>query len=370
VLLLLPLVLVWLALLAAGRAGAPAPPRPARFLAVRAPALLLPVALALSAVAWHNARFDRPGSAAPAAETWRRLAAGEFVPLASNSGINFYLGNQRVLRGLNRLDDPDHIAVYERIAREPTRRGIESTAAANRFLVAETLRHMAEWPGEWLWLLGAKTLELVNGTEVPRNTNLYADRAFSPTLRLLVWRAGVAFPSGLVLPLAGVGLWLARRDWRRHFVVWSSLATLAAFLLSFFVTERYRLPALPLLAIYAAHALVELHARWRAGARASAGRLLAATGALLLLCNLPVVPVSDAHHWVDHYNLGIALSQHGDLAGAEQHLREAAARNPDDERVRRATCEILLRRGRRDEAGPWCAPGPLSLPLPGAPARP
>ena len=49
-----------------------------------------------------------------------------------------------------------------------------------------------------------------------------------------------------------------RRSLRAHFVPLACLAVQALFVLAFFVTARYRLPSLPLLSLYAAHAALQL----------------------------------------------------------------------------------------------------------------
>lgn len=355
ILLYVPFVLLWLALLARGRAReAPSQRAALRFGATRALALLVPLAAALLPVSWHNARYDRVGQPADGREVMRRLAAGEFVTVAANSGINFYLGNQRVLRQLNRLDDPEHLAVYNRIRLEPGRKGIASASGANAYLVRETLRQVAAWPGEWLQLMGTKLAELLNGTEIPRNTSPYADRQDSWVLRLLLWRFLVAVPSGLILPLGLLGLFLARRSWREHMPVWGALLAQAAFVLAFFVTARYRLPMLPLLTIYAAYTAVVGFDRWRARDR-DAGALLGSFFVLVALCNLPIVAVSSKHHWVDHYNLGVAHRDAGEPALAEPHLRKAAELNPQGAIPLVAWCEHLAGLERWEEALPACS---------------
>ncbi len=353
VLLLIPLVLIWLWRLPAWRPSAAAKPQ-RRLLLARTLALLLPVGLAILPITWHNVRYDQGSAPQTGAEMLRRVASGDFVALASNSGINFYLGNHRVLRGANRLDHPDHFAVYDRVRNEPASKGLTSASAANAYLVQETLRHVGKWPREWLALMGIKLAELVNGTEIPRNTSLYADRQYSSVLSALLWRSLIAFPSGLVIPFGLVGLWLARRAWHQHFLVWSSLAVHTVFILAFFVTARYRLPMLPLLGIYAAHAGLRLFDRLQAGERAAAARLGGALAALLVVSNLGIVPVSRSHHAIDHYNRGVAYEQQGEYEKAEVQMRRAVELSPHHAEALVHLCDLLLNREQAQEALPFC----------------
>jgi 4-amino-4-deoxy-L-arabinose transferase-like glycosyltransferase len=350
-LLALPFVLAWIAFAARGAPGA-------RALA-RGLAVLGPVVALLAPVALHNVRYDEDGGQPlPAREMLTRLASGGFVLLAANSGINLYLGNHAALRPYNRIDHPEHLAVYDRVRLEPTRRGLTSSAAKNRYLVQETLRHVRSEPGEWLALVARKTADLLNGVEIARNTSLYADRRHSRVLRALLWKAGShgpAFPSGFLIPLGLVGIGLVgggllRREGSAHRLVIGLLALQGLFVVAFFVTERYRLPMLPLFAIYAASALVTLARRTRAGGARAAARPALAAAALLVACNLGGGPVARTHSYAEYQNLAVARFEHGDLAGAEVAWERALRRNPEHVDSLVGVCKARVDLGRAPEA--------------------
>jgi hypothetical protein len=87
---------------------------------------------------------------------------------------------------------------------------------------------------------------LAGDDEIPRNQEIYAARAWSPVLRILLWKVpGLTFPFGLLLPLGIVGLAVASRQ--APFLA-ASAAVLAVAVIAFFVTARYRAPLVPLLA--------------------------------------------------------------------------------------------------------------------------
>lgn len=343
-LLLAPLLVLWIALGAVRRRGDPradSAPR-ARVLAPSV-ALLVPALLVIAPVTLHNARWDEAGDRpARPGEVLARLASGRFVLLAANSGINLYLGNHPGLRELNRIDHPDHIAAYDRIRTEPLRRGIRSHAAANAELVRETLREIGRDPAAWVRLMATKVAELFDGAEIPRNANLYADRSHSRVLAALLWKCGVAFPSGVLIPLGLVGMALVRGGPRRHALVLGALALQGAFVVAFFVTDRYRLPMLPLFAIYAAHALVGIARRLRAGGPRAAAAPAAAAVLLAIVCNAGLVPVSNAHGYSEYHNLGTAHAERGDLVSAEDAFRLALERNPDHADSLAALCKVRL----------------------------
>jgi tetratricopeptide (TPR) repeat protein len=357
ILLFAPFALVWIARLAhppTGRSDSTAASGRRAGGLLAAASFAVALALVVLPISWHNARYDSPGEDTRVAAGLRRLASGGFVPIASNSGLNFYLGNHPSLREMNRVEHPDHMAMYNRIRLEAVEEGITSFSAANRSLVAKTLVNAARWPGDWLALMGLKLAELVNGTEIPRNTSIYADRAFSPVLSALLWRFGLGFPSGLLIPLGLVGIALARDEWRRHFLVLCALGAQALFVTAFFVTSRYRLPMLPLLAPYAVSTAVTLFDAWRAGPRARAERLTGALAFVMAICNVPIVAVSAGHHWMEHNNLAVALIEQERRDEAEEHLRRAVQLNPESTVAATGLCDLLLDSERPRDALPFC----------------
>lgn len=354
-LLLVPFVLAWIALGAGARAPQAAAPGAGRRALARSLGVLVPVAVLLAPVTLHNARWDEgDGRALPLRELPGRLASGRFVLLAANSGINLYLGNHAALRERNRIDHPDHLAVYDRIRTEPSRRGVTSYSAANAWLVRETLRHVRSQPGEWLGLVATKVAELFAGAEVPRNANLYADRRDSAVLAALLWKRGLAWPSGVLIPLGLVGIGLSLRDLRRHALVLGAMAIQGAFVVAFFVAERYRLPLLPLFAIYAAFAVVETARRARLGGARAAAAPAGAAALLLVACNAASGPVSEERGYAEYHNLGVAHVERGDLAGAEEAFGRALGRNPDHADSLAALCQVRLELSRPAEAEPPC----------------
>src|SRR5207248_3876954 len=63
---------------------------------------------------------------------------------------------------------------------------------------------------------------------------------------------------GVLVPLAGAGMFLAWPLRQRVAIVYAMTAAYSVSVLVFYVFARYRLPLVPLLMLFAAHALVEL----------------------------------------------------------------------------------------------------------------
>ncbi len=338
ILLSVPLVLLWIhGCTAQGRAQA------TRMLLV-----LLPIGACLLPVATHNFRFDASRSAPPvsgiktaappAKGSFERVLDRDFALITSRVGMNLYLGNAPEHYAKN---DPNHPLCFghtNRVMKLPWRSTGDRTASGQqRHLLSLTQETIADDPVAWLRLTGRKILELVNGAEIPRNANLYADRQYSAVLSALLWRAGIAFPAGLLIPLALLGLLMDRANWRERFLLLSFLLPRALFVVSFFVAARMRVPTVPILALYASFALVGGVRRLRDGGMHAIAGPAAALVALTIVCNLPLVPSHEQHGAYEYFNLGNHLRKRGALSIALPHYRKAVETDPSS-----ATANYLL----------------------------
>ncbi|MGH7681713.1 MAG: hypothetical protein ACRENN_06960, partial [Candidatus Eiseniibacteriota bacterium] len=171
----------------------------------------------------------------------------EWIPISWNGGVNLYIGNNP------RYDDV--VAVrpdlrWRDLTAEPVRHGIWSKSGASNYFVRKVVDWARADPGAFLKLQLRKVRLLLGGDEIFRNQAIYPSRAYSPVLWALLWKIpGMAFPFGVLIPLACMGLVVA---WKRApllgwIVVVYGLANVA-----FFITARYRAPMIPYLAIFAA----------------------------------------------------------------------------------------------------------------------
>lgn len=213
----------------------------------RAGWLLLGAALAVAPVTLRN---------------WQH--GGELVLVSSNAGINFYLGNNpRYDATVGMRPGRD----WQALVRAPRLHGVRGAGAASRFFADRVVDYVREDPVGFVRLQVRKVGLLLGGTEIPRNQEIYPAREWSPVLRLLLWKvSGLAFPFGLLLPAAAVGV---VAEWRRAPLLAGAAAALGLAVLAFFVTARYRVVLVPLLAVFAAAGgrwwLGRATARWRVG---------------------------------------------------------------------------------------------------------
>jgi len=363
-LLYLPVVLAW-ALLARPRESAvvPAPaaaPRARKHVlpAKRLSAFMVPVLLALAPVTWHNLRYDffsaayAPPDTAPesAGALMKRLLAGRFVLVSSNPGINFNLGNIWGRRDLNNVGDPRHFRYYRELIEEPATKGILSASGTENYFFQAALQNLAQRPSDIARLLLLKLRQSLSGDEIPRNGNPYAYRHYSFVLAALLWKWGIAFPAGIIIPLGLTGVVLSRRHWRRTLPAAGLLAVTTLLLLAFFVTSRYRLVPISLLSIYAAYALrhfVRLVRSRDFGALVPPGALLLALG---VAANAGVGPMDRRHAFYERSNLSQALMEEGRLDAAEEQLQAALVLFPDYYEADYNLGIIAAREGKLDEA--------------------
>jgi len=112
----------------------------------------------------------------------------------------------------------------------------------------------------------------------------------------------------------------------------------------FFVTARFRLPAVPLLLVAASRAIVEA----AIAARGRHWKKLALQSVVVLVAGTLCWPTwfgSPDEGWVrDEVNLGNSLRQAGDLEGAADAYRQALARGPDDPDANYLMGRLLLAR--------------------------
>ena len=172
-----------------------------------------------------------------------------------------------------------------------------------------------------------------HGAEIPRNTDPYSAAEYSPLLRLLLWKYGLAFPFGLVSALALLGAaYVLLKPERRTPGAYLVLLFAGVYMLSvvlFFVTGRYRLPAVPCLLLLAAYGACTL-----AGLRGRPLYLSAgAFAGLLWVTNAGTAATRPHVAAFHHYSLGAVYESKGMKTNALQHYRRAIELAPAHRRA-------------------------------------
>jgi tetratricopeptide (TPR) repeat protein len=190
--------------------------------------------------------------------TVRNVAvARELVLISALGGENFYTGNNVIASGRYvppPFVRPDPAYEHEDFRREAERRAGRplTRREASDYWFKEGLRFIAGNPGRYLWLLWDKLAVFWNDFERPDNFSFYNFRRFSSFLN------GPLLHFAWVAPLGLLGIALSAAGWRRFVPLYITLGAYVGSALIFFTQSRYRMPAVPILCLFAAHALVVL----------------------------------------------------------------------------------------------------------------
>ena len=256
------------------------------------------------------------------------LIAREPVMLSAHSGLNFYIGNNPIATGYPKMPPgmsagqqgmlKDSITMAERAEGRPLKH-----YEVSRYWSAKAHEYIAGHPGEWLRLMGRKFANFWNSFQ-------YDDLS----LITLFNHAGILAPGprfGWVAALGIPGMILALlRNRRAGWIVAAVLLHMGA-LMPVFVTERYRLAAVPGLLLLGAYGAWELwsfvtRSRWMPATAYGCAGLLAAFWV--------ATPPADASLWsLDYYNTGIKAMDQGDYQTARADLETAYRYVPENSEI-------------------------------------
>lgn len=251
--------------------------------------------------------------------------ARDRVFLSAHSGINFWIGNNPDANGYPRFPPglragqaamlQDSIDVAESVAGHPLKRG-----EVSQYWSAKARDYIADQPLAWLRLLGLKLRNFWSAFQ-------YDDLSIITNMR----EQGVTFPGiyfGLLAALALPAMILTWNTARLGRWITGGIFLQMLALLPVFTTERYRLPIVPGLAVFAAFGLVTLFSNLAAGNV----RPVLSYAMLLMVSTLLVSwPQRGLSLWaLDAYNSGWQALESGNLSLAERKLELARAYVPDN----------------------------------------
>ncbi len=204
---------------------------------------LVGVFLPILPVAVHNYRAEEP-----------------LVLIASQGGINFYIGNNPNADGFTsmmpgRLQTNWELADIRAMAKEETGREL-SSAELSDFWYRKGLEFWKSHPVDAFKLLLKKTYLFFTRFEISNNQDIYLFWKNSSLIRLLPVGFWLVGPLGLL----GIVFSLVKRKARLLSIF---VLIYAASVILFFVNARFRLPILPFLTLFAIYAVYELGKRFR-----------------------------------------------------------------------------------------------------------
>ncbi len=253
------------------------------------------------------------------------VVSGQFVPIAWQSGTNFYIGNSPVSDGVTAIVPGTRASWWggyddvKRLAEEAAGHPLKG-AEIDRYWLGKGLEFWRTQPGKALGLLLRKTFIWFAGHEVSNDRDLYAVKHYSFINYLLFNSKFLKFPFGILLPLALAGVWLCRSQWRRLLPLYLFAGAYSLSFIVFFVTSRYRMPLIPIASILAALGLVGL-VRLRGKALSWP---LAIAVAVFLFFNANLAGAGrPGGQDQNHLDVAIGLHEQGKDAEAVAELREA-----------------------------------------------
>lgn len=314
------------------------------------------------------------------------VVAGEWSPLASHGGLNFYIGNNPAADGTYVMvpgitpsiagQQQDARRVAELAAGQPL-----DDAGVSAHFQGRAVEWMRTNPGAAAMLFLRKLGYVFNSAHLSLNYS-YPFYAYDAGTLL----GAMAVGPWLLIPLGLTGIAvLAGTPDRRAFLVWAAFVPLYAVAVAiFFVSERYRLPLLVPLCIGGGAALDALFRAVTSKAWRQAGTLLGVIVIAGVGANRPVglddaraeertrmaersallERFEDAEAWtakaeeihplpgVLHFRVGRALAARGQAEAAVAHLQEAARLDPDRPETSYALGQALVDARRPADAIP------------------
>lgn len=332
--------------------------------AITRPNFLVLVPVALAWLVYRLRRFGRAvwavalllyvgGVAGPVLlVTLRNYAVGEdFVLIASQGGLNFYLGNNPSADGMAALAPEFRQNWYggvrdaTRLAEEAMGRPLKPSEVSD-YWSARGTSWIRQHPDDWFRLFRRKIDYFWGAFEIPNNEDFYFFSRYS-----FLFRSPLLLTFGAVAPLALAGFGLAALRRRTPGLLLSCAVAYSLSIVAFFVCGRFRAPITPMLCVPAAWFLVESlddvrHRRWRPFLPA----------VLLLVVAFWYVHRDPAHLHRRHtvaeswLRLGVLHSSRGRIAEAEAAYRSAIAAEPGFEEGHNNLGVLLMNQNRSPEA--------------------
>ena len=274
--------------------------------------------------------------------------SGDFIPVSTQGGMNFYIGNSADsdrLTGLQPGIEWEKMAFSprEELGRDP------KPSEYQLWFIKKAFEDISRAPTVWLGKLIKKMYLVFYGEELTPNSNLDLYRESSFLLRVLISKWGPIFiPFGLLFPffILGIGVKGAKRD------KWLLVGFIIAYALSlilFHVRARYRVPMVPLMIPFAAAGILYVIKQIRSREMKRVAHSLFVLAFFAVLVNAPLVDVSFAKRFPKNYFIGLALSNKGQDKLAVEEFEKGLEKDPHFPELRRVYGHTLIRLGRPTE---------------------
>jgi len=298
--------------------------------------------------------------------TWGNWQRGhELVLVSTNGGINFFIGNGEHYDETLAIRPGPH---WTELEARPRTAGVTTEGGASAYFYGQGLDFWRDHPARAAGRYLRKLYLYFDGPEIPRDTDIVTMRSASGELRALVTQGPPWLPDGILIPLALVGAAMSWEDRRRLAPLLGFVAVQALVVAAFIVTSRYRVPALPVFAMFACEGIRRLAVAWRASTGVRRALPMAGCVALAVALNVPARESSGHYDAELDFSRALALrrSLH-DPQRALSFFQRATEEDPADGRYwielgdtldgLRRTREAVAAWLRAGEVDPWEAHG-------------
>jgi len=266
--------------------------------------------------------------------------SGEPVLIATNGGVNFYIGNNPRSDGFSAIVPgtraswkggyyDTHQIVEEELGYKPTE------GEVSRYWYSKALAWIRSDPKAWLKLMFHKFRIFWGPIEMPNDHPIWFMARMSG-ISALFW---IGFPVVACLGIAGMVA--LRLQWRRWFLPFAFLILYMMTVIAFFVCGRYRLPIVPVLILFASAGLCRVAEAVRARQPellrpyATAGAVAAC---VLLLFSPKLSLFNTTCDATGYYNLAAHFAEPGpgrraDYKKAIEYYRQSLRLVPQDPRT-------------------------------------
>jgi tetratricopeptide (TPR) repeat protein len=237
--------------------------------------------------------------------TVRNIVVGnDNVLIASQGGINFYIGNNERASGYTALmpefgptwqySDCEYLAKLEtgRLGQEMKQSEVSA------FYYKKALNFVLDRPLQWSSLIFKKLFYFWNSYEISNNQNLYFFRKFAPVTIIL---PPLLF---LIAPFSLIGLWMVFTKDRRYHIITLFVIAYMASVVAFFVNGRFRLPVLPFLIILSVYAIFQTINYIKQKKMKSLVYVLLALLILIPICNIDFFNIRHNSFAMSRFSLG------------------------------------------------------------------
>jgi tetratricopeptide (TPR) repeat protein len=267
--------------------------------------------------------------------TLRNYVKGkDFVLIASQGGMNFYIGNNPQSDGVSAFL-PGARGTWWGLHDDATRIAEESMhkklkpSQVSQFWYGQGMKFIKKHPFDFLRLTMKKLALFWNGNELSNNKDIYFFAKRSGILKGLIWRFVIYFPFGIMCPLALLGMILSYKQFKNTLALLLFIFVYMSSVILFFVTARFRVQVLPFLIIFSAYALNWFLIKIKEKRFSQVAKSFLILVLISIPINLHIPGYQDLGVAWSHFNLGYAYGDKKDFSNAIQEYQMALSYDPN-----------------------------------------